>query len=189
MSNQIQLSELVADIPEIYIVSNDSNATNTVTAQSTPYTGSTPTPSYTVSTPSPPSLMQSLHMSLHITEQDSYILYTFPGGMFPLTTSDFTLNLWYKTVTSSEVQQPVAIFSNVRDTPDANAYGRHFMLMLQPTGRVSLEFSAGDFDQPDSTTNSHGRVETHNRIDDMQWHQVNWFNWNAHTLLMKYTSY
>jgi hypothetical protein len=110
--------------------------------------------------------------SLHITAQDSHVLYTFPGGMFPLSTSDFTLNLWYKTSHTPEVQDPVAIFSNVRHTQDADQYGRHFMLMLQPSGVVSLEFSAGDYDEPYSTTNSHGSVESNNKIDDAQWHQI-----------------
>jgi hypothetical protein len=119
--------------------------------------------------------------SLFIGEPGQYLLYDFPGGMFPLSTSDFTLNLWYRTPHMPDVRQPIAIFSNVRQMLDHSQYGRHFMLMLQGNGKVSIEFSAGDYVQG---TNTHAYNESNDSVDDHQWHQITVIRSHTHASLV-----
>ena len=80
---------------------------------------------------------------LAIRHQDSSLLYDYPGIML-LVTHDFTFELWYRTPHQPMVTIPVAIFSNYRDSISPAKYGRQFWVMLQPSGKVLVEYHAMD---------------------------------------------
>ena len=108
--------------------------------------------------------------ALAITHQDSFLIYEYPSIML-LVTHNFTFEVWYRTPHQPRVTIPVAIFSNDRDSFDSEKYGRWFRVMLEQTGKVSVDYHAMDTMKANGERPA-GRIESQVAIDDDQWHHI-----------------
>ena len=107
---------------------------------------------------------------LAIRNRDSFLLYEYPGIKL-LVTGSLTIELWYRTPWQPNVTTAVAIFSNDRKSAQTGMYQRWFRILLQPTGRVTVDFHAVDTRRAGYPKPGDG-IESQVAIDDDRWHHI-----------------